>query len=75
VSDIDYSKPVGWWCALSGETFANGAEHAIMCDHRAFTLGTSVDLFMLAQRRLIPVFAPLPVPEPCVASTHLKRRP
>ena len=51
----DYSKPVGWHCPLSGETFANGAAHAIECNRRDHP-----------GAQLVPVFIPLPEPKPCV---------
>jgi hypothetical protein len=45
---IDYSRPVGWWCAYCGYGTV-GAFHTVMCPHPGVH---------------IPRFLPLPTPEP-----------
>jgi hypothetical protein len=53
---IDYSRPVGWWCCQSGQTYTHGADHANNCpESHASSNGA---------RPLVPVYLPLPTPEP-----------
>jgi len=55
VSDIDYSKPVGWWCSTCGIT----ADYMEKWD-------SQLPLSCNKHGVMVPVFTPLPVPEPCV---------
>ena len=57
MNDKDYSNPVGWWCT---ECETAGSIGMLSLNPMAHT--PSCTQF----RRLIPIFYPLPIPEPCV---------
>lgn len=51
-AQIDYSRPVGWWCARSRRVYADLVHHLDNCPARVAEIGTF--------RPLIPVYLPIP---------------